>query len=87
MKRLIKRKDKPQFLPYLKEGVSLRKMMNNISPEVDNSCINEVSSPVRNLMNKQIAHQIRYTIAGNFNSEKNDNRLGLILYPIDVSFI
>jgi len=27
MKRLIKRKDKPQFLPHLKEGVSLRKMM------------------------------------------------------------
>lgn len=61
--------------------------MNNISPEVDNSCINEVSSPVRNLMNKQIAHQIRYTIAGNFNSEKYDNKLGLISDPIDVSFI
>lgn len=61
--------------------------MNNISPEVDNSCINEVSSPVRNLMNKQIAHQIRYTIAGNFNSEKYDNKLGLISDLIDVSFI
>jgi len=29
MKKLIKRKDKPQFLPHLKGGVSLRKMMKN----------------------------------------------------------